>query len=156
MSENIVTWLRLVESHKNFTLALQEFFGQSVDRVDILRTALRGNDKFTAISVASYLSKNELLQLFPELLHLASFSHGAIESVRALIRSLPLEWVLANLEEAAEPLLINGSYDEYRRLLELYGEIDRDLALKLARRALQNSDYDIKEVGEDFMKKLNI
>lgn len=154
MSKNSITWEKLVESHKSFTLALRDFFEQDIDRVGILRSALQGNDKFTAISVAGYLSKNDLLQLFPELLHLASFSHGAIESVRTLIRSLPLKWVLANVEEAAEPLLTEGSYDEYRRLLELYVEIDRDLALKLARRALQNSDHDIKEVGRDFMKNL--
>lgn len=155
MSKNSITWARLVESHKNFTLALQDFFEKEVDRVGILRSALRGNDRFTAISIAGYLTKDELLQLFPDLLSLASFSHGAIETVRDLIKSLPLERVLDNIEQVAEPLLNEGGYDEYRRLLELYVEIDRDLAIKLAKKALENSDYDIREAGEDFMKKLS-
>ena len=55
---------------------------------------------------------------------------------------------------AVEPYLCTGSYDEYRRFLELYRALDRELAWKLARRAAAHGDEDIREAGEDFLESL--
>jgi hypothetical protein len=41
--------------------------------------------------------------------------------------------------------------EEYRPLLELYSLFDRDLTVRLARRAAAHDDTDIKEAGEDFL-----
>lgn len=65
------------------------------------------------------------------------------------------EWVLFNIEQTAEPLLAEGTYDEYRRLLELYLELDPKLTLKLAQRAKKHGDNDVREAGIDFINKLN-
>ena len=54
----------------------------------------------------------------------------------------------------AEPLLQDGTDEEYRRLLELYIDIDRELTQRLAGRALQHDEPDIHEVGEDFQNYL--
>jgi hypothetical protein len=85
---------------------------------------------------------------------LASFSHGSIQAVRKLILSLPRDWVLSRIEEVAEPILRSGDYDEYRRLLELYFELDRELASRLAARARAQEDEDVREAGEDFLDRL--
>ena len=110
-----------------------------------------GNDRVTALYIARWLSADELMQVFGELVRLASFAHGSVQTVRDLLLSLPREWVLTHIEEAAEPQLHDGTYDEYRRLLELYIQLDHDLTLKLARRALMHSDPGIREAGEDFL-----
>ena len=106
-----------------------------------------------ALYVLPYVKAPELMQLFSELVFLASFGHGAIGTVRQAILSLPREWVLARMEQEAEPLLRDGTYDEYRRFLELYELMDMELTLKLARRAAAHADDDIREAGEDFLAK---
>lgn len=144
-------WRRLVESHLAFVTAGKEFMSEGVDRVRLLRKALLGPDRITAIHVASYLRQDELAELFRELVFLASVSHGLAGAIRKLLMSLPREFVLREIEEVAEPLLREGDYDVYRRLLELYSELDAGLVRRLATRAAQNPDEDIREAGLDFL-----
>ena len=97
----------------------------------------------------------ERQSLLEALVDLASVAHSDIELVRQAILSLPKTWLLENLEKSAELLLKNGTDEEYRRLLELYFEIDNSLTERLAKRALQHDDPDIREAGEDFQNYLN-
>jgi hypothetical protein len=122
--------------------------------VELVRRGL-DRDRVTALGVAALLSIEERRQLFRELLSLASFEHGFIGKVRELILSLSHEWLLANIERETESLLQNGTDEEYRRLLELYSEIDQSLTIRLAQRAAAHNDGEIREVGEYFLKKLN-
>jgi hypothetical protein len=147
-------WERVTTSYQMYSQALQEFLGKDIDRVSILKKALTGKDRFSAMHIVPYLKQSEQLQLFNELIFLSSFSHGAVETVRKIILAMPKEWVINNIELIAEPIIENGSYDEYRRLLELYTEIDHDIAEKLAKRAAIHDDPDIKEAGEEFINKL--
>jgi hypothetical protein len=152
--DSSVLWHRLVASHETFALAFREFFAEGVERVGVLREALRGGDRDTALYAARYLTAPERMQLFPEWVFLASWAHGAIQVPRDMILSLPRDWVRARIEQEAEPWLQGGSDDEYRRFLELYELFDRDLALALARRAAAHADPDIREAGEEFLDKL--
>ncbi len=147
-------WKQLMESYNDFSVVLGKFLLEDVDRISLMRRALRGSDQAIALFIASYMKPTELVELFDQLVFLASFVHGSLQTVRKLILALPREWVLANIESVAEPLLQDGTYDEYRRFLELYIQLDRNLALKLARRAAENPDEDIHEAGEDFLEKL--
>ncbi len=151
-------WERLAESHRMFALASREFLSEGVDRVTLIRSALKEQDKYTAIYMLPYLNVEDLKHLFNELIFLASYAHGAIQTIRDVILSLPREWVSAYIEETAEPLLQDeddiNSDDTYRRLLELYSQIDQNLALKLARRAAAHSDPDTRETGEEFLRSM--
>jgi hypothetical protein len=147
-------WVRLVESHMTWLTRQGEFFAPGVDRVTLMRNALKRGDSATAFVVAEIMSVTELQALFPEWIEWAATSHGYVHAARDIIKSLPSQWVLDNVRAVAEPLLASGTYDEYRRLLELYFELDRDLTLELASRAVQSADEDIKEAGEDFLEKL--
>jgi hypothetical protein len=71
-------WQRLVESHLSFTRATQEFFSEGVDRIALLRKGLRGRERVTALYLTGFLTQQELLSLFPDLIFLASFSHGSV------------------------------------------------------------------------------
>lgn len=155
LSENdIAVWKHLVATYEAFALALRDFLAEDVDRVSLIRSTLRSSNKNTAIYMLQYLRPSELQSLFDDLVFFSSFAHGCVQTVREVIVSLPREWVLANIEKVAEPLLREGTYDEYRRLLELYVKLDHNLALKLAQRAAAQADEDIKEAGEDFLEKL--
>lgn len=148
-------WTSLVEAFESYLKAEKEFFSSDVNRVQILKSALRGRDRLTALHLLRYINSQELLQLFDELVFLASFAHGGVKIVREIIESLPRSWVLENIETAAEPYLQNGSDDQYRRFLELYIGLDKEFARKLALRAKQSSDFDIREAGDDFLQKLD-
>ncbi len=146
-------WQDMVEKYKAFGLASRAFLADSVDRVAVLRNALRGRDRATALTVATSLTVDELQELIGPLMFLASFSHGSIGAVRDLICSLPRAWLLNNIEREAEPLLQEGTYDEYRRFLELYELLDAGMTQRLARRAAAHSDPDIREAGEEYLVK---
>jgi hypothetical protein len=148
-------WGRLVEAELDASKAFRAFFSEGVDRVPWVRHGLRsgGMDRSAALRFFSYLTGAEQQQLFPDLVFLASSAHGSIDFVRDLILSLPRDWVLNNIEREAEPHLREGTYDEYRRFLELYELLDVGMTQRLARRAAVHSDPDIREAGEDYLVK---
>ena len=152
-------WRRLDESYQSgdrtaFELALSEFRSVEVDRVALLKRAFGARYRPTWVYLTQYLRASELENLLPELVFLASWAHGATKWIRDLILSLPRDRVLERVQSTAEPLLENGTDDEYRRLLELYYDLDRNLAVSLARRAARHSDPHIKEAGEEFLEVL--
>jgi hypothetical protein len=152
-------WKKLVRahqtSHEDFVRMRREFRDSAVDKVDILREAIRhSRDIATAIVILEDLSIAQRKKLFPELLLLASWTQGGADRVRAAITSLPHEWVLSHIETHMEPLLRTGSAEEYRRLLELSYVLDKELTSRLVERALGHADGEIREVGEDFAQAL--
>jgi len=149
-------WRTLVQASAAYMQAQMDFFSEGIDRVAILKEALTDlrKGRLTAIAMLRLMQPEELGRLLEQLVFLASFSHGAIQAVRDAIARVPREKVLGEIEAIAEPLLNAGTYDEYRRLLELYSLLDSDLALRLARRASMHTDADISEAGRDFLERL--
>lgn len=119
--------------------------------LQLLRSKLQTSEWRVAVGLCDELTVPQLQQLFPELVGLASWGHGSVGYIRKLIHRLPREWVVERVEAEAEPQLAEGTYDEYRRFLELYSELDPNLTLRLARRAAAHPDPDIREAGEDYL-----
>jgi len=151
----VATYMRLGTKPSDYEPLVEKLLKDDIDRVEIFRKALVGSDNVPAIYFANLLPISELIQLFPELVLRAVGSEGIVERVRNLILSLPRAWVVENIGQFTEPLLKNGTYVEYRRILELYYMLDSALTLSLAYEAVRNSDPDIKEAGEDFLEKLD-
>jgi hypothetical protein len=148
-------WHKVFEKEIAYIQARQDFINNCTDRIEVIRKALHNpTERGTALRLIEYLKLEEHQSLFDDLVDLASVSHSDIELCRKAILSLPKTWVLANIENSAEPLLQDGTDEEYRRFLELYIDIDRELAQRFALRALQHDDPDIHEVGEDFQNYL--
>jgi hypothetical protein len=148
-------WHKVFEKEIAYIQARQDFLNNCTDRIGLIKKALHNpTERGTALRLIAYLKLEERQSLFDDLVDLASVSHSDIELCRKAILSLPKTWVLANIEKSAEPLLQDGTDEEYRRFLELYIDIDRELAQRLALRALQHDDPDIHEVGEDFQNYL--
>ena len=146
-------WLALVEAENAFFRARMRFLEQADDRVAVLREALRTAGQGGAalrLMLAGCVSEEEVRALFSDLVNVASVGHSNIEPARLVILSLSREWVIANIEAAAEPLLREGGEEEYRRLLELYTLLDGRLAARLAARARASDDPAIREAGVDF------
>lgn len=159
-TDNFELWRSLRSAEMDFFSARWEFLSRSTDKQLTIKQALKSpSDRTTALRILLYLEVEERLSFFDQLVDLASVGHSDIELVREVILSLPKEFLLANIEKSAEPILNAADpyyqYEEYRRLLELYIEIDLELTRRLAVRASQSEDEDIREAGEDFLELLN-
>lgn len=148
-------WTRVVETERDYVEARIALFSGATSIIELVRQALhRPTERATALGIARLLNPQQRQALFPDLLSLASVGHGLTGASRDLILSLPRDWVLSTIDKTAEPILEQGGYEEYQRLLELYTELDRDSAVRLAQQAAAHSDPDVQETGRDFLKQL--
>ena len=142
-------WKQLLELHDGYTKAgvaytraMRQFLADDIDRVAFLRQGLRDNTHVGSMSqqLLRNLKAEEALQLLPEVLYAYCHftSDGDLQQPRDFVLSLPHEAVLNKIEEAAELLLKTGTEYEYRRLLELYTQLDSALTQRLAERAAQH------------------
>lgn len=147
---DIDIWYQLVDYEKAYLETIKNSL-RSSSRVELLKKALQNpSERTTALKVINYLTKSERQSLFNELIKLAGVGHSDIELVRHAILSFDKMWLLENIETQVESILENGADEEYRRLLELYIQLDDRLTQRLVTKALQHPDIDIQEVGEDF------
>ncbi len=154
ISENdLAAWNELSESHKRFIIARMAFYQSNIDRVALIQRAMHTSDRALALSLAQYLSPAEHMHLFDAWVYWAT-TDACLPATHNYILSLPKEWVMERIEEAVEPRLRNGDEIDFRRYLELYYNLDRDLAAKLARRALHQPDKGIQEAGRDYLSAL--
>jgi hypothetical protein len=149
-------WRRVVDAWTTYIEALQPFWAASAQRVEVIRRALHspGKERALALTLIPSLPVAERKLLLNDLLQLASYGHGSIAAVRQIVQKLPRKWLLDRIEELVKPILEEGEEEEYRRLLELFVKLDRDLTLRLARQALQHADEGVREAGEDFLHEL--
>ncbi len=143
----------LSASYLAFLDAQRRFFALQTDRVAIIKMALLQGKTDVAMYLIQYMSGNELFALFERLLPYAVRMHRYTHATREAILKMPKDAVLAQIEAAIEPYLANGTYDEYRRVLELCEHLDAEMTQRLARRAAAHSDPDIREAGEDYLNK---
>jgi hypothetical protein len=144
-------WHQLIDREKAYLEIRQNFLNSCQSKVELIRLALQNpTERGTALEILNYLTLEERQSLFDELIKLASVGHSDIELVRSAILAFDKIWLLDNIENHAESLLKNGTDEEYRRLLELYIQIDDELTQRLVMKALQQNDSEIQEAGGDF------
>ncbi|MEA5514773.1 hypothetical protein [Nodularia sp. UHCC 0506] len=160
IENDITLWNNFQRSEGKFYWERREFLIGCKNKTQIIKKALNiAGDRGTALRLLLYLNVEERLSFFDELVDSASTAHSDIDLVREVLLSLPKEFLLANIEKSADPIL-NAvdpyyQYEEYRRLLELYIEIDPELTRRLATKALQSDIEDIHEAGQDFLELLD-
>jgi hypothetical protein len=69
---------------------------------------------------------------------------------RTALLALPRVWLLAHIEHYAEPLLQLKEEWEYRRLAELYEQMDDDLVRRLVIRGLASPNEGIQEAAQEY------
>jgi hypothetical protein len=158
MSETSMTlWDGLVKEFVGGVVAPAAFFRPNVDRVELIRGALKlpgGNNRAAAVALLKKMSLEDQQLLFPELIQLARSAHGPVGAVREIIASLPREWVLERIDAQVEPILRKEEYDDYWMFLELFEKLDPMRAVKLARRAAGSADASIREFGLERLANL--
>ena len=155
IQNNTAIWHQLINQERDYLITRQTFLNSYTDKVNLFKNALQNpTERTTVLHLFTDLTLEERQSLFDELIKLASVGHSDIELVRNVILSFDKTWILNNIEKSAESILNNGTDEEYRRLLELYINIDQDLTKRLVKQALETDDPDIYEVGEDFQNYL--
>lgn len=150
-----VIWKALLDSERAYFRARQNFILRVPDKLSIVRKSLHiPSERSTALRLFPFLKAEERLQLFDELLYLASVGHADISLVRETILTLDRNYVINNIELFAKNILENGGHEEYRRLLELYILLDPNITYRLATIASRSTDEDIREAGMDFLDNL--
>jgi hypothetical protein len=148
-------WRNLVEAERDFFTARHGFVTEADDRVGIIQQALhKPSERGAALRVLLSRPIPESQALFDDLVQLASVGHADLRLCQELIVRMPRSWVLSKIEASAERLLSEGTDEEYRRLLELYFQLDNDLTMRLASRAASHRDENISEAGRDFLRLL--
>jgi hypothetical protein len=102
-----------------------------------------------SLEIGAELPLENRKELLADFLAVASYGGGHVVRAREIIRAFPSDWLLENIESAAAPLLEHGGAEEYRRLLELYVQVDRQLALRLVERASTHEDPELRDVVLD-------
>jgi hypothetical protein len=149
-------WLTFEESFRRHTAARAKLLKEmGEETVEVLRVALLNpGQRNVALDILWHVPTQLKQELLHELLILASFQNGSLPTVRAHIRTMPRAWILAVIDSFAEEILSSATDDEpFRRLLELYHEIDSELTLRLAQRARSHHDIHVREAGEDFLSR---
>jgi len=145
-------WRRLVDAEWAFYTARAALFVSCRNQlVELTRAALEDpHQRVTALGIAKLLTIEERQSLLQDLLPLACSIHGQTGVAYELVLELPHEWLMQNIENAAERMLRPADYEEYRGLFEIYRELDLRLAKSLAERAANHPDVDIQEAAADF------
>jgi hypothetical protein len=164
MSYESDIWDDLVRSHIAYVsagikrnAAAHRFLSEPIDRIGSIRTALEKGDLDTVFYIAPHLTLEERTELFPTWVDWAAASPTFTEAVQSIILSLPHDWVLAHIEDVAEPLLQSDDdrYDyAYDLLLALYMKIDQRLARGLAERASEHPLPIIQHIGQQYVKEI--
>jgi hypothetical protein len=150
---DLALWRRLAGAHQAWISAQADFFTKDVDRVRLLRWALANDDELTAFSLARKLHFQELMSLFDVWVYWAANSQSYIEVTHEIIKSLPRSWVIENIEPIVEPIVKRNDYHLYMMIFALYREIDRDLTLRLAKRALTHPESRVQSLGKHYLEQ---
>ena len=149
-----ILWQDLIKDFFKFAETSRAFFKPEVDRVKLLREGFRRGEIAAALHLTSSLESAELSDLLPELVYIST-AHGYARKTREIILSLPHDWLITHIEEVAEPILQSSDEFDFRQIFQLYLEVDRAMAARLAEKAINHSDEYIREVGRDFLEILS-
>lgn len=150
-------WQDLLEAERAFYRARQVFMRRCRQKGATLREAIsKPSQRGTALRVALILEPEDLKPLFEVLIEQAGCGHADIGLVRSVILKIPHEWLLNRIEAVVDARLDETSEEDFRRYLELYLSIDRDLTVRLAERARGSADPEISEAGSEFLEKAGV
>lgn len=161
-SSDLELFKQVVHARETYLKERQRFLSQCKNRVLVLGQMIRNPDRRTAIDLLEYLSNEELVQLLPDLVWLASFPHLQLVKVRNLISRLDrlqsisvIRNVMLDMLDEADAsigdLHIEAPEDIYRRFMELSVDLDRDLTRMIATRATGHRDAGVREAGEEYL-----
>jgi hypothetical protein len=110
------------------------------------------SDGHLAFDMAVILAPEEKKTLLPDLLGLCSSGRYAGKA-RKMIFDMPHDWLIENIEIAAEPALAHNDFLDWVNILSLFTDIDLSVGRRLAQRMMAHSDSELREWGQKFLNE---
>jgi hypothetical protein len=157
MDNKLTLWESLVAAHNNYIEQRKLFFKEE-GYMDVIKSMLFPGERGLALELISILPAQKKAFFLKDIIHLGSFVHGFTEKCWELISDMPSEYVAKNIEKEVDEMLLvykdDNVYEVYRCLLTFCDRLGySELVQKIALRALNSSDNDVKEAGMDFIKR---
>jgi hypothetical protein len=149
----VALWNQYVQARQQVEILKHRLFAEERTMIpELIRRSLKDpHECLYALEAAAMLPIEERKELLPDLVAVASYAGAHLVRARQLILSLPIDWLIQNIEAASEPLLEYGDAEEFRRILELYSQLQPALTARLAERASTHTNPEVRSAGEDFM-----
>jgi hypothetical protein len=143
-------WREVHAAESAFIRARVAFVRGAHDPTSVLRRALgRPPERGTALRVLELLPESFSRPLLDTLVASASVGHADVGLVRSVIGRIDRAWLLGEIEAHVRTQLATGGEEEYRRLAELYEELDETLWRQHLDRCAVHADPAIREIAED-------
>jgi hypothetical protein len=122
----------------------------------IVKHGLSVGERGAVLDLMRIMNEEDLKLCLNDLLKHGSYFNAYTRGFQKLILSISKSWLIENIESYAEPILAQeDNHEEYSILMELFMQIDKGLAVRLAERAINNNDEDIREWGIDMLEELH-
>jgi hypothetical protein len=142
-------WNDALRAYDHWISLRAQLFHHCGDRVvSMIAQGLRAVDpeRTFALELVSSLPLDGKEKVFPEILQLGIAVSGVTARAAELVKSMPRDWLQRNLVRVGKELLVTA--EEVYGLVTLCGDIDRPLAIEVARTAAANDRADVREAGE--------
>ena len=127
---------------------------QGAEHLDaILGRALhKPAERGAALRVMKILPEPRARVHIQQLAHLASVGHSDIALVREILMTkLDRRWLVENIDRYVEPILATAEdEEEFRRIAELYQQVDPELLTMHLARCASHPDEEIRDIATDF------
>ena len=145
-------WDSVASSHRDYVTGVNELLKAHRDEVVGLVELGFSHPRDVGIAIGilptlTMLERQALLPLMLSLCHPDAYPHVA----RPFVLELPREWVISNVESAAEGLLTSGEYLDWCSVLGVFEELDPTLARRFAVRMTQHTDGEIRAEGASYL-----
>jgi hypothetical protein len=146
-------WNEASDALQNYSACLHRILQEHRSEiVALIENAFRTHHAVpVAVDLFPLLTETEMKALLPLMLSYCSSGRYA-HIAKPFIASLPRDWTLEVIETYAEATLAENDFLDWCNLLDLYQQLDSDLALRFVGRMAQHANPDIRECGEDFLK----
>ena len=123
---------------------------EAADLPAVVREALGGADRGPALRLLADSPVESSVPHLDRLVRLACVSHREIELSRLLVAKLHARGYRNEIARVVDDVLATGGGDEFRRVAELYAQIDPSSLRAHLDKCTQSSDSEVREVGADF------
>ena len=146
-------WESVAQAHREYVIRLNELVkAYRDDVVRFIELSFRAPmDAGIALAILPILTERERQKLQPLMLSLCS-SGSYAHIAKPFILALPRTWVMENIEREAESVLLENDFGDWCNILDLFDQIDFDLARRLAVRLTRHEDNEIRDWGNDYLR----
>lgn len=146
-------WKDLWAADVRYIEARMALMQRAEDLDRILGAALqKPAERGAALRVMKILPEQRVRLHIEQLARLASVGHSDIALVREILMTkLVRQWLVENIDRYVEPILAAAEDDEeFRRIAELYSQVDPELLRMHLARCASHPDEEIRDIATDF------